>query len=83
MSAAVTHAPMAQPSPLFSARLAGFFWLMVVFTGSFSMVTYQKVIVENDAVATIANLQLFRTGVVSDRAAKGMNVRRWNEQAGV
>ncbi len=73
MSAAVMHAPMAQLSPIFNARLAGFFWLMVVFTGSFSMVTYQKVVVGNDAAATIANLaaheQLFRAGVVSDIAA--------------
>ena len=73
MSAAVMTAPMAEPSPISRARLAGFFWLMVVFTGSFSAVTYRKVIAGNDIAATIANLavheQLFRAGVVSDIAA--------------
>lgn len=70
MSALVMMAPVAQSSPVFNARMSGFFWLMTVLTGVFSMVTYQKVVVTADATATAANLvaheQLFRMGVLSD-----------------
>jgi len=73
MSAAVMSAPFVQPSPLFNARMSGFFWLMTVLTGSFAMFTYQKVVVPGDAAATAANIlanePLFRLGVISDIAA--------------
>ena len=67
---AMTIARVAEPSPLFKARLAGFFWLMTAVTGSLAMAAYQKVVVANDAVATAANYlaheQTFRLGVASD-----------------
>lgn len=70
MSATVMMAPTAQPSPLFNARMSGFFWLMTVLTGSFAMFSYQKLVVMGDAATTAANIlaneQLFRAGVVSD-----------------
>lgn len=73
MSATVMAAPVAQPSPVLNARMSGFFWLMTVVTGSFSMFTYQKVVIAGDATATAANIvaneQLFRSGVASDIAA--------------
>ena len=73
MSAVVMTARIAQPSPLFNARMSGFFWLMTIFTGVFSMTTYQRFIVTGDATKTAANLlaneQWFRLGVASDVVA--------------
>ena len=63
-----------ETSPLFTARLAGFLYLMVVPLGIFgSLYVPSKLIVPGDTAATAKNLMasesLFRLGIVSDLLA--------------
>lgn len=52
------------------ARAAGFFWLMTIIAGVFSMVSWERLIVRGNAAATIANIEadplLFRLGSTAD-----------------
>ena len=54
------HATLAQPiagsSPLFKARMAGFFWLMTIITGMFGFIAGGRFIVAGDAATTAANI---------------------------
>jgi uncharacterized protein DUF4386 len=45
-----------EPSPLFKARAAGFFWLMTIITGMFGFIAGTKFIVPGDAAATATNI---------------------------
>lgn len=55
-------------SPHFTARMAGFFWLMTAVTGSLAL-SSDKLVVLSDGAATAANIlthnSLFRFGIVS------------------
>ena len=70
------HAPLTQPiagsSPLFKARMAGFFWLMTIITGMFGFIAGGKFIVAGDA-ATAANILghelLYRLAFISNLVA--------------
>ena len=57
-------------SPRFTARLGGFFWLMVFLTGIASLRLHGKVVVPGDAAATAASIlereSLFRLALASD-----------------
>jgi hypothetical protein len=54
------HATLTQPigesSPLFKARMAGFFWLMTIITGMFGFIAGGRFVVPGDAAATAANI---------------------------
>ena len=54
------HAPLTQPieasSPLFKARMAGFFWLMTIITGMFGFIAVGGFVVPGDAAATATNI---------------------------
>jgi len=71
------HAPLTQPlaesSPLFKARIAGFFWLMTIITGMFGFIAGGRFIVAGDAAMTAANITnhelLFRLAFVSNLVA--------------
>jgi hypothetical protein len=56
MHTAVMTEPIAEPSPLFKARAAGFFWLMTILTGMFAFVTGGRFIVPGDAATTATNI---------------------------
>src|ERR1043166_1761622 len=55
MHATVTQ-PIAESSPLFKARMAGFFWLMTIITGMFGFVAGGVSVVAGDAATTAANI---------------------------
>ncbi len=55
MQATLTQ-PIAESSPLFKARMAGFFWLMTIITGMFGFVAGGRFVVAGDAAATAANI---------------------------
>jgi hypothetical protein len=55
MHATLTQ-PIAESSPLFKARMAGFFWLMTIITGMFGFVAGGRFVVPGDAAATAANI---------------------------
>jgi len=71
------HAPSTQPiagsSPLFKARMAGFFWLMTIITGMFGFIAGDRFIVAGDAAATAANIidheLVFRFAFISNLVA--------------
>jgi len=71
------HAPSTQPiagsSPLFKARMAGFFWLMTIITGMFGFIAGGRFIVAGDAAATAANIidheLIFRFAFISNLVA--------------
>jgi Domain of unknown function (DUF4386) len=73
------HAPLTQPiagsSPLFKARMAGFFWLMTIITGMFAFIAGGRFMVAGDAAATAANILdhevLYRLAFISNLAATG------------
>ena len=73
------HAPLTQPiaesSPLFKARMAGFFWLMTIITGMFGFIAGGRFIVAGDAAATAANILdhevLYRLAFISNLVATG------------
>lgn len=73
MSAAAMVQSRTEGSPRLNARVAGFFWLVTFVAGSFSLMTYQKVIVAGNAAATAANMlrqaSLFRMSVAADLLA--------------
>jgi hypothetical protein len=48
--------PTAESSPLFKARMAGFFWLMTIITGMFGFIAGGRFIVAGDAATTAANI---------------------------
>lgn len=54
------HAPstqlIAESSPAFKARMAGFFWLMTIITGMFGFIAGGNFVVAGDAAATAANI---------------------------
>src|SRR5438309_2141246 len=56
MSSAVMMERITEPSPLFKARTAGFFWLMTFLTGGFAMFVGGSFIVPGEATATAANI---------------------------
>jgi Domain of unknown function (DUF4386) len=66
MITTVTTSRIAEMSPRFKARLAGFFWLMTIVTGSFALFG-DRLVVANDGVATAANIlaneSLYRFGL--------------------
>lgn len=71
------HAPSTQPiagsSPLFKARMAGFFWLMTIITGMFGFIAGGRFIVAGDAATTAANIiaheLVFRFAFISNLVA--------------
>jgi len=71
------HAPSTQliagSSPLFKARMAGFFWLMTIITGMFGFIAGGRFIVAGDAAATAANIidheLVFRFAFISNLVA--------------
>jgi hypothetical protein len=71
------QAPLTQPiagsSPLFKARMAGFFWLMTIITGMFAFISGGRFIVTADAATTAANIteheSLYRLAFASNLAA--------------
>ena len=73
MSAAVMTEFMAEASPLFKARAAGFFWLMTILTGMFAFLAGGRFVVPGDAVTTAANVlahePLYRWAFVSNLIA--------------
>jgi hypothetical protein len=74
MHAPLTH-PIAESSPLFKARMAGFFWLMTIITGMFGFIAGGRFIVAGDAAATAANIldheALYRLAFISNLVATG------------
>src|SRR5437870_892057 len=70
MSSAVMMERIAESSPRFKARTAGFFWLMTFVTGGFAMFVGGRFIVSGDAAATAANILAhepsFRLGVAAN-----------------
>jgi hypothetical protein len=60
---------IAETSPLFTARIAGFCWLMTILTSTFAMFVGLRLVVSGDAGATAANLleheALFRSGTTA------------------
>jgi hypothetical protein len=73
MSSAVMMGPIAEPSPLFKARTAGFFWLMTFLTGGFAMFVGGSFAVSGEATATAAHIlaheSSFRLGVAANLIA--------------
>src|SRR6266550_537333 len=73
MSSAAMMEPIAEPSPLFKARTAGFFWLMTFVTGGFAMFVGGSFAVSGEAAATAANIlaheSSFRLGVAANLIA--------------
>src|SRR6266576_2655044 len=73
MSSAVMMERIAEPSPLFKARTAGFFWLMTFLTGGFAMFVGGSFAVSGEATATAANILAnepsFRLGIAADLIA--------------
>jgi len=71
------HAPLTQPiagsSPLFKARMAGFFWLMTIITGTFGFISAGNFIVAGDAASTAAKILdhelLYRFAFISNLVA--------------
>jgi hypothetical protein len=71
------HATLTQPiagsSPLFKARMAGFFWLMTIITGMFGFVAGGRFIVAGDAATTAANIinheSLYRVAFIANLLA--------------
>ena len=61
MNAAAITQPIGEPSPLFKARAAGFFWLMTILTGMFSFLAGGKFIVPGDAATTATNIMANET----------------------
>lgn len=70
---ATLNQPIADSSPRFKARMAGFFWLMTILTGMFGFVAGGRFIVAGDAAATAANIinheSLYRLAFLSNLVA--------------
>lgn len=65
--------PAAESSPLFKARMAGFFWLMTIATGMFGFIAGSRFIVAGDAATTAANVldreSLYRAAFIANLVA--------------
>ena len=65
--------PLAESSPLFRARMAGFFWLMTIITGMFGFVAGGRFVAAGDAATTAANIigheGLYRVAFMSNLLA--------------
>jgi uncharacterized protein DUF4386 len=72
MHASLTQ-PLAESSPRFKARMAGFFWLMTIITGMFGFVAGGRFVVAGDAATTAANIinheGLYRLAFISNLLA--------------
>ena len=72
MHATLTQ-PIAGPSSLSKARMAGFFWLMTIITGMFGFIAGGRFIVAGDASTTAANIinheLLYRLAFISSLVA--------------
>jgi uncharacterized protein DUF4386 len=72
MHATLTQ-PIAGPSPVFKARMAGFFWLMTIITGMFGFIAGGRFVVAGDAATTAANITnhelLYRLAFISGLVA--------------
>ena len=53
---ATLNQPIPESSPLFKARMAGFFWLVTIITGMFGFLAGGRFIVAGDAAATATNI---------------------------
>lgn len=73
MNTAVITEPIAETSPLFKARAAGFFWLMTILTGMFAFLIGGTFVVPGDAATTatniMANESLYRWSVAANLIA--------------
>lgn len=73
MSAVEMIEPIAEASPRFKARIAGFFWLMTILASSFALIVAGRLVVSGDAAATAANIlaheTLFRSGTAANLIA--------------
>jgi hypothetical protein len=73
MNTAVITEPIAETSPFFKARAAGFFWLMTILTGMFAFSIGGSFVVPGDAPTTAANIMahepLYRWAFVSNLIA--------------
>jgi len=73
MSTAVMVERSAEASPRFTARTAGFSWLMTILTGAFAIVVGGRFVVAGDAAATAASIlghePLFRLGIAANLIA--------------
>jgi hypothetical protein len=70
MSAALMAKRVADASPRFKARVAGFFYFLLIPCGVFSLLARGGIVIKGDAAATATNLLLhetaFRWGVAGD-----------------
>src|SRR5882762_7888907 len=75
MSATVMTESMAEASPLFKARAAGFFWLMTILTGMFAFLVGGRFVVPGDAATTATNIManetLYRLAFAANLVATG------------
>ena len=64
---------ITESSPLFKARMAGFFWLMTIITGMFAFIAGGRLFVAGDAATTavnvMAHVSLYRLAFVSNLIA--------------
>jgi Domain of unknown function (DUF4386) len=72
MHATLTQ-PLAESSPRFKARMAGFFWLMTIITGMFGFVAGGRFVAAGDAATTATNIitheALYRLAFISNLLA--------------
>jgi hypothetical protein len=61
MSTSVMTGRIAEESPLFKARAAGFFWLMTILTGMFAFLIGGRLVVPGDAATTATNIMANET----------------------
>jgi len=75
MSATVMTRRIAEESPLFKARAAGFFWLMTILTGMFAFLVGGRFVVPGDAATTATNIManetLYRLAFAANLVATG------------
>jgi hypothetical protein len=66
---------IAEESPLFKARAAGFFWLMTILTGMFAFLVGGRFVVPGDAATTATNIManetLYRLAFAANLVATG------------
>lgn len=77
MSAAVTTGWIAEPSPLFKARLAGLFYLVTFLTGGVALFVRGRL---GFGAGLIAGASYIAVTLLLYQM-KGVDVPRWNEQA--
>src|SRR5262245_26884047 len=73
MSTAYMTEPIAEPSPRFTARMGGFFWLLTFLTGMTALIVGGRFVVPGDPAATAAGILAhepqFRLGMVANLVA--------------